>query len=97
MYTSSNGDYLLSTKLQILSTLETVVARLLVGYGFHEISEVACVWACGFICVGFNFLEYFKVNVGLFKIKLPPKQGRIRNLCEGETVVLFQVKSTNIL
>ena len=38
-----------------------------------------------------NIVEYIKVTVEFFKMKLPPMQGRIRDL--SETVELYQVYS----
>ena len=40
------------------------------------------------ICLCLNIVEYFNVTVVLFKMKLPPKEGRSREL--SETVELFQ-------
>ena len=39
-----------------------------------------------YLCL--NIVEYFNVTVVLFKMKLPPKEGRNREL--SETVELFQ-------
>ena len=40
------------------------------------------------ICLCLNIVEYFNVTVVFFKMKLPPKEGRSREL--SETVELFQ-------